>query len=154
VFSQFTSMLDVIERELDRLGIRWLSITGKTQARQEIVDRFQAGEVPVLLVSLKAGGTGLNLTAADTVIHYDPWWNPAAQAQATDRAYRIGQQKPVFVYNLIAAGSVEERMLGLQQYKRRLAGAVVASGQGQGGSSPSLLGEAEVEHLLAPLDDD
>ncbi|HET6585045.1 MAG TPA: SNF2-related protein, partial [Nannocystaceae bacterium] len=82
VFSQFTSMLAVIERELQRLEIPWLSITGKTDDRQAIVDRFQAGEVPVLLVSLKAGGTGLNLTAADTVIHYDPWWNPAVEAQA------------------------------------------------------------------------
>jgi SNF2 family DNA or RNA helicase len=79
------------------------------------------------LISLKAGGTGLNLTSADTVIHYDPWWNPAAQAQATDRAYRIGQTRPVFVYSLIVAGSVEERMLALQQRKRNLAEAIIGS---------------------------
>jgi superfamily II DNA or RNA helicase len=154
VFSQFASMLGLISRGLRERGIAHAVLTGATADRERPVRAFESREVDVFLISLKAGGTGLNLVSADTVIHYDPWWNPAAQAQATDRAYRIGQQKPVFVYNLIAAGSVEERMLGLQQYKRRLAGAVVASGQGQGGSSPSLLGEAEVEHLLAPLDDD
>ena len=91
--------------------MRWVALTGATADRQGAVDTFQQGRADVFLISLKAGGTGLNLTAADTVIHYDPWWNPAAQAQATDRAYRIGQTRPVFVYNLIVAGSVEERML-------------------------------------------
>jgi SNF2 family DNA or RNA helicase len=102
----------------------------------------------VFLISLKAGGTGLNLTSADTVIHYDPWWNAAAQAQATDRAHRIGQTRPVFVYNLVVAGSVEERMLGLQRRKQHLAdtllGAAPASGLG--------LDAGDVEALLSPLD--
>ena len=125
VFSQFTSMLAVIEHELVKLGIPWLSITGKTEARQEIVDRFQAGEVPVLLVSLKAGGTGLNLTAADTVIHYDPWWNPAVEAQAIDRTHRIGQTQPVVAYRLLAENTVEEKIRALQHEKAALARAVV-----------------------------
>src|SRR5690606_521964 len=109
VFSQFTTMLAMIERELSARDIGWLSITGKATNRQAIVDRFQAGEAPILLVSLKAGGTGLNLTAADTVIHYDPWWNPAVEAQATDRAHRFGQTQPITVYRLICEGTVEER---------------------------------------------
>jgi SNF2 family DNA or RNA helicase len=85
------------------------------------VARFQAGDVPLFLISLKAGGTGLNLTAADTVIHYDPWWNPAVENQATDRAHRIGQDKPVFVHRLVAAGTVEERIRALQSRKADLA---------------------------------
>jgi SNF2 family DNA or RNA helicase len=102
----------------------------------------------VFLISLKAGGSGLNLTSADTVIHYDPWWNPAAQAQATDRAYRIGQTKPVFAHSLIVAGSVEDRMVELQARKRKLAEAVLA------GDAQSLsFTEADVEHLFAPLSD-
>jgi SNF2 family DNA or RNA helicase len=95
-----------------------VTLTGQTADRQKPIDAFQRGRSDVFLISLKAGGAGLNLTGADTVIHYDPWWNPAAQAQATDRAHRIGQTKPVFVHDLIAAGSVEERMLGLQRHKR------------------------------------
>jgi superfamily II DNA or RNA helicase len=153
VFSQFASMLGLISRGLRDQGIAHACLTGATPDRDKPVRAFESGAVDVFLISLKAGGTGLNLISADTVIHYDPWWNPAAQAQATDRAHRIGQQKPVFVYNLIAAGSVEERMLGLQHKKRRLAEAVVSAPAGQG-SSGSVLGEAEVEHLLAPLDDD
>jgi SNF2 family DNA or RNA helicase len=98
------------------------------------------------LISLKAGGTGLNLVSADTVIHYDPWWNAAAQMQATDRAYRIGQKKPVFVYNLIALGSVEERMLALQARKRRLADNLLARETG-----PLTLSGAELESLFSPL---
>ena len=90
--------------------------------------RFQDGEVPLFLLSLKAGGVGLNLTAADTVIHYDPWWNPAAEAQATDRAHRIGQDKPVFVYKLITAGTVEERIETMKERKAELAAAVLEGG--------------------------
>jgi len=127
IFSQFTSMLALIGEMLDQESIRFVALTGSTTDRQKPVDAFQSGRVDVFLISLKAGGTGLNLTAADTVVHYDPWWNPAAQAQATDRAYRIGQTAPVFVYNLIAAGSVEERMLALQQHKRRLAESILDS---------------------------
>jgi SNF2 family DNA or RNA helicase len=96
--------------------------------RQKPIDAFERGRADVFLISLKAGGAGLNLTSADTVIHYDPWWNPAVQAQATDRAYRIGQQKPVFAFSLIAAGSVEDRMLGLQKRKRQLADSIIADG--------------------------
>jgi SNF2 family DNA or RNA helicase len=102
----------------------------------------------VFLISLKAGGAGLNLTGADTVIHYDPWWNPAAQAQATDRAHRIGQTKPVFVHDLIVAGSVEERMLGLQRHKRALANAILADHNAAAGAS---LTDRDVDDLLAPL---
>src|SRR5690606_12129145 len=108
VFSQFTSMLRLLSEGMRERKIEHAILTGATANRQKVVDSFQEGDVGVFLISLKAGGTGLNLTRADTVIHYDPWWNPAAQAQATDRAYRIGQTRPVFVYSLIAAGSVEE----------------------------------------------
>ena len=97
---------------------------GDTNDRAGPVARFQQGKVPLFLISLKAGGTGLNLTAADTVIHYDPWWNPAVEDQATDRAHRIGQDKPVFVYKLVAQGTVEERMLELQQRKKALAAGI------------------------------
>jgi superfamily II DNA or RNA helicase len=148
VFSQFATMLGLIARGLREQRIAHTALTGATPDRDRPVRAFEGGDVSVFLISLKAGGTGLNLTSADTVIHYDPWWNPAAQDQATDRAHRIGQTKPVFVYSLIAAGSVEERMLELQQRKRRLANAVIASGQGGLG-----LGEAEVEHLFSPLED-
>lgn len=122
LFSQFTSMLDLIKPRLDAAGIPFVELTGDTRDRAEPVRAFQAGEVPVFLISLKAGGRGLNLTAADTVIHYDPWWNPAVEDQASDRAHRIGQTKSVFVYKLIAADTVEERILELQQRKAELAG--------------------------------
>ncbi len=145
VFSQFTGMLALIADGLAERGIRYSLLTGSTRDRQAAVDEFEGRHTDVFLISLKAGGTGLNLTSADTVIHYDPWWNPAAQAQATDRAYRIGQTKPVFVYNLIAAGSVEERMLQLQERKRHLAQSILAPGGGVG------LDEREVDDLFAPL---
>jgi superfamily II DNA or RNA helicase len=147
VFSQFTSMLELIAAELRAGGKRFVMLTGATVDRQALVDRFQRGEADVFLISLKAGGTGLNLTAADTVIHYDPWWNPAVQAQATDRAYRIGQTRPVFAYNIIASGSVEERILALQQKKRELADGVL------GGGVLASLSRAEVDNLFAPLAD-
>jgi superfamily II DNA or RNA helicase len=147
VFSSFARMLGLISEALLARGVRHVTLTGHTTDRQRPVDAFQSGRVDVFLISLKAGGTGLNLTAADTVIHYDPWWNPAAQAQATDRAYRIGQTKPVFAYNLIAAGSVEERMLALQRHKRRIADAVLADG----GAAASALTQRELDDLLAPL---
>lgn len=124
VFSQFTSMIDLIKRELDRAGIPYVELVGSTVDRATPVRRFQSGEVPVFLISLRAGGTGLNLTAADTVIHFDPWWNPAVERQATDRAHRIGQDKPVFVYKLIAAGTVEEKILELQARKSHIADAL------------------------------
>jgi len=120
LFSQFTSMLALIEKELDKLNIPYVILTGQTKDRQTPIDTFQAGKVPLFLISLKAGGTGLNLTAADTVIHYDPWWNPAVENQATDRAYRIGQAKPVFVYKLVTVGTVEEKILEMQHHKANL----------------------------------
>ena len=123
VFSQFTSVLDLIEPELAARGLPCLRLDGSTppQDRLEICDRFNAdATLPVLLISLKAGGTGLNLTGADTVVHFDPWWNPAVEAQATDRAHRLGQTRAVTSYKLIAAGTVEERVLALQQSKAGL----------------------------------
>lgn len=121
LFSQFTSMLALIEQNLKTAGIRYEKLTGQTRDRAKPVNRFQNGDSPVFLISLKAGGTGLNLTAADCVIHYDPWWNPAVEQQATDRAWRIGQDKPVFVYRLLTEGTVEERIHALQARKRQLA---------------------------------
>ncbi len=124
LFSQFTSMLDLIKPELESRDIKYVELCGSTKDRITPVEKFQAGEVPLFLISLKAGGFGLNLTAADTVIHYDPWWNPAVENQATDRAHRIGQTKKVFVYKLIAEGTIEVRMLELQERKRELASAI------------------------------
>ncbi|HVU01283.1 MAG TPA: DEAD/DEAH box helicase [Polyangiaceae bacterium] len=146
VFSQFARMLALTSEALLARGIRHTMLTGATRDRQATVDAFQDGKVDVFLISLKAGGTGLNLTRADTVIHYEPWWNPAAQAQATDRAYRIGQKNPVFVHNLIVSGSVEERMLRLQERKRHLADSVL--GNGSGGAQFS---EEDLDDLFAPL---
>ena len=150
VFSQFTSMLALLAHGLRERSIRYVTLTGATQNRQKPVDDFEQGRADVFLISLKAGGTGLNLVSADTVIHYDPWWNPAAQDQATDRAYRIGQTRPVFVYNLVTAGSVEERMLGLQRRKRELAESVLSAP----GSASAAFGLDEVEALFAPLADE
>ncbi|NLT71689.1 MAG: DEAD/DEAH box helicase [Verrucomicrobiaceae bacterium] len=121
LFSQFTSMLELIEAHLVGQGVSFLKLTGATKDRQDLVERFQGGEGEVFLISLKAGGTGLTLTGADTVIHYDPWWNPAAENQATDRAYRIGQDKPVFVHKLICRNTVEERIQRMQGKKDDLA---------------------------------
>lgn len=121
IFSQFTTMLELIEEHLMKTKVPYLKLTGASKDRGKLVEQFQSGKFPVFLISLKAGGTGLNLTAADTVIHYDPWWNPAAEAQATDRAYRIGQDKPVFVHKLLCQETVEERIHRLQQDKAKLA---------------------------------
>src|SRR5919201_2244204 len=107
-------MLNLIKPALAESGIAFVELRGDTTDRAAPVARFQKGEVPLFLISLRAGGTGLNLTAADTVIHYDPWWNPAVEDQATDRAHRIGQTKSVFVYKLMTVGTVEERILELQ----------------------------------------
>ncbi|MCW5803238.1 MAG: DEAD/DEAH box helicase [Deltaproteobacteria bacterium] len=147
VFSQFARMLGLISEALLARGIGHVTLTGSTPDRQKPIDAFQQGRADIFLISLKAGGAGLNLVGADTVIHYDPWWNPAAQAQATDRAHRIGQTKPVFVYDLIAAGSVEERMLGLQKHKRALADAILDHGD----RAVNQLSERDVDDLLAPL---
>jgi superfamily II DNA or RNA helicase len=150
VFSQFTSWLDLIERDvLTPSGLSWLRLDGSTVDRDTPVQRFQRGEVPVFLLSLKAGGTGLTLTAADTVILTDPWWNPAAEDQAADRAHRIGQDKPVFIWRLVAEGTVEERILALQARKRALMSALLDD---QGQSVPTFT-EADLAALLAPLPD-
>ncbi len=150
LFSQFTSMLALIEPALDKLGIPFVVLTGQTKERGSVVKRFQAREVPLFLISLKAGGTGLNLTAADTVIHYDPWWNPAVERQATDRAHRIGQTQHVFVYKLIGAGTVEEKIVDLQARKAHLAAAIFA----EGGGTAARFAAEDVERLFAPLGSD
>ncbi|MCD8335895.1 MAG: SNF2 family helicase [Lachnospiraceae bacterium] len=136
LFSQFTSMLEILQGRLDADQIPYYTITGATskQKRLELVKQFNAGDTPVFLISLKAGGVGLNLTGADVVIHYDPWWNVAAQNQATDRAHRIGQTKKVTVYRLIAKNSIEEKILKLQEDKRELADQVISGETGQLGS--------------------
>jgi SNF2 family DNA or RNA helicase len=121
-------------------------LTGETRQRTELVARFQDGGVPLFLISLKAGGTGLNLTAADTIIHYDPWWNPTTEAQATDRAHRIGQNRSVFVYKLIARGTVEEKILQLQADKHALVSQLYA----ENGTFPPQLTPADLDALFAP----
>ncbi len=121
IFSQFTTMLSLIEVRLKAANIQWVKLTGQTRKRNEPIDAFQQGDIPVFLISLKAGGTGLNLTAADSVIHYDPWWNPAVEEQASDRAHRIGQDKPVFVYKLVTEGTVEEKIQELKEKKLAIA---------------------------------
>ena len=131
IFSQFTSMIAIIEAYLQREEVEYLKLTGATKDRQELVERFQGGEGEVFLISLKAGGTGLTLTGADTVIHYDPWWNPAAENQATDRAYRIGQDKPVFVHKLICRNTVEEKIQQMQEKKDVLAGGLLSGATSQ-----------------------
>jgi superfamily II DNA or RNA helicase len=147
LFSQFTSMLELIEGELKARKVAYLKLTGETRERKKPVDQFQSGEVPLFLISLKAGGTGLNLTAADTVIHYDPWWNPAVENQATDRAHRIGQDKPVFVYKLIVAGSVEEKIAQLQATKAALAAGIL----GEGGAAGAPLSQEDIAALFEPI---
>ncbi|SDO13082.1 Helicase conserved C-terminal domain-containing protein [Rhodoferax sp. OV413] len=149
VFSQFTELLDLVAEQLRGLELPFLSLTGKTlpKERGSVVLRFQAQEVPVLLLSLKAGGVGLNLTAADTVIHMDPWWNPAVEEQATARAHRIGQDQPVFVYKLVVEGSIEERMLELQARKLALADSVL----GHDAAGALKFDAADLDALLAPL---
>jgi SNF2 family DNA or RNA helicase len=139
-------MLALIEEHLKKKKIAFSKITGATTNRQTEIDRFQNGEQPIFLISLKAGGTGLNLTAADTVIHYDPWWNPAAENQATDRAYRIGQNKPVFVHKLISEGTIEERIVQLQSQKTKLVEALLSEE-----TSKLNLDKETLANLLAPL---
>ena len=120
VFSQFVEMLQLIVPQLAAKQIDFCYLDGQTRNRADVVKRFQTKEVPVFLISLKAGGVGLNLTGADTVIHVDPWWNPAVEAQATDRAHRIGQDRVVTSYKLITRNTVEEKILSLQNRKRAL----------------------------------
>lgn len=131
IFSQFTSMLSLIADTLTTLKFNFVTLTGATTNREKVVEKFQNGDAEIFLISLKAGGVGLNLTTADTVIHYDPWWNPAAEQQATDRAYRIGQDKPVFVYKLLIENSVEEQIFQLQQKKLALMDSVYNAAEQQ-----------------------
>jgi len=147
LFSQFTSMLDLIQTELKRAKIAFVTLTGETSDRATPVKEFQSGRIPVFLISLKAGGTGLNLTTADTVIHYDPWWNPAVENQATDRAHRIGQSKTVFVYKLIASGTVEEKIAAMQERKRALVEGLL----GAESKSKLELGSDDIDFLFGPL---
>ncbi|PFH09924.1 helicase-like protein [Collimonas sp. PA-H2] len=149
VFSQFTEMLDLIAVELEQLQLPWLALTGKTPPAQrgDLVAQFQSKTVPLLLISLKAGGVGLNLTAADTVIHMDPWWNPAVQEQATARAHRIGQEQTVFVYKIVVEGSIEERIIDLQARKSALAEGVL----GSDAALQTKFSSEDLLLLLAPL---
>ena len=151
LFSQFTSMLALIELELEKRGIPYAKLTGQTRDRETPISDFQQGRVPLFLVSLKAGGTGLNLTAADTVIHYDPWWNPAVEEQATARAHRIGQDKPVFVYKLMTQGTVEEKILALQDRKRGLADQLMKTGGSGGEGGGHLITANDLDVLFQPL---
>ena len=148
IFSQFTSMLELIQAQLRSRDLDYALLTGNTRDRDTPINRFQNGDVPIFLISLRAGGVGLNLTAADCVIHYDPWWNPAVEDQATDRAWRIGQDKPVMVYRLVCEGTVEERMEAIKADKAALAESVY----GQGGSFSSSLTAEDVQVLFQPID--
>ncbi|MGV8892873.1 MAG: SNF2-related protein [Burkholderiaceae bacterium] len=150
VFSSFTSMLALIEAELQARQVPYALLTGSTENRADVVRTFQQGLVPIFLISLKAGGVGLNLTAADTVIHYDPWWNPAAENQATDRAWRIGQDKPVFVYKLIAKGTLEEKIQALQQKKADLAHAMLSD---DGETQSTKITQEDLQAIFAPLEE-
>jgi hypothetical protein len=146
LFSQFTEMLGLIEARLQDDEIDFVKLTGDTKDRATPVKKFQAGNVPLFLISLKAGGVGLNLTAADTVIHYDPWWNPAVEDQATDRAHRIGQTKKVFVHRLVTLRTIEEKMEVLKDKKRAIVASVMDAEHGGALS----LTEADIAELFAP----
>jgi superfamily II DNA or RNA helicase len=148
LFSQFTEMLGLIEDELNLAGINYVKLTGQTKDRATPVQQFQNEEVPLFLISLKAGGTGLNLTAADTVIHYDPWWNPAVENQATDRAHRIGQNKTVFVYKLVVKGTVEEKILEMQERKSALMEGLFSEGT----VGKLAMTEGDLRGLFEPLE--
>lgn len=139
-------MLEKIEEDLKERGIEYYKITGATpkEKRLKLVKSFNEGDVPIFLISLKAGGTGLNLTGADVVIHYDPWWNTAVQDQATDRAHRIGQTKVVNVYKLIVKGTIEEKIVEMQNAKRKLADDIL---QAEGVASAAISREELLELL-------
>ena len=149
VFSQFTSHLALVRQELDARGIEYLYLDGATAAKERarLVEEFQHGDMPLFLISLKAGGLGLNLTAADYVIHLDPWWNPAIENQATDRTYRIGQQRPVTVYRLISSHTIEEKILSLHTTKKNLADALL-----EGADVSAAMSKEEMLALLREAD--
>ncbi|MEB3245231.1 MAG: DEAD/DEAH box helicase [Vampirovibrionales bacterium] len=147
LFSQFVEMLKLIRAWLDKVGIKYEYLTGETKDREGAVNRFNSdASIPIFLISLKAGGTGLNLTGADYVMHYDPWWNPAAEDQATDRAHRIGQTKTVFVYRLIAKGTVEEKIMALKERKRDLVDSIIAADRSMG----KFLTLEDLKEILSP----
>ncbi|WP_335622417.1 DEAD/DEAH box helicase [Acidovorax carolinensis] len=148
LFSQFTSMLTLIEAELKKRNLPWVKLTGQSQRRDAIIEQFTSGQVPLFLISLKAGGVGLNLPQADTVIHYDAWWNPAVENQATDRAHRIGQTQSVWVIKLVAQGTIEERILALQERKAQLASSLYSDAAGR---KEPLFTESDLAELLQPL---
>lgn len=148
LFSQFTSMLTLIEAELRQRGLVWTKLTGQSRNRDAIIEQFTSGQVPLFLISLKAGGVGLNLPQADTVIHYDPWWNPAVENQATDRAHRIGQTQSLWVVKLVALGTIEERILEMQERKAALAQSIY---QGSTARQQPMFSEDDLNELLKPL---
>ena len=145
MFSQFTSFLKFVREELDRNDIKYLYLDGSVSIRdrEKLVKNFQQGEVPIFLISLKAGGTGLNLTAADYVIHMDPWWNPAVEDQASDRSHRIGQVRPVTIYRLIAKQTIEEKIIQLHKTKKSLADSLL-----EGSNMAHKLTSSEMLNLL------
>jgi superfamily II DNA or RNA helicase len=147
VFSQFVELFTLWREDLDRERVAYAYLDGATEKRDEVVDRFQRGDAPLFLVSLKAGGAGLNLTAADTVIHLDPWWNPAAEEQASGRAHRIGQERPVTVIRLVAEGTIEDKIALLKDAKRTLAASIMDASAG----APSGLDEADLDLLLGEV---
>lgn len=149
IFSQFTSMLALISQELTKQGIDYCMLTGMTKNREEPISQFQRSQKKLMLISLKAGGTGLNLTAADTVFHYDPWWNPAVEDQATDRVHRIGQTKNTFVYKLVTRGTVEEKILSLQTRKRQRSTHLLQGAEKQ--SDTWKLTEEDIAAIFQPL---
>lgn len=147
IFSQFVSMIELIEAELKILKLPYAKIVGDTKYRLKQIEDFQQGKVSLFVISTKAGGTGINLTAADTVIHFDPWWNPAVEQQATDRVHRIGQDKPVFVYKMITSSSVEEKIMAMQARKAKLAEAIFDAEK----SSTAQITIEDINNLFAPL---
>jgi SNF2 family DNA or RNA helicase len=148
IFSQFTKMLALIEAELTKNDIGFSKLIGQTRHRDAAIEKFKSGQSNVFLISLKAGGVGLNLTEADTVIHYDPWWNPAAENQATDRTHRIGQDKTVFVYKLITENSVEEKIVAMQENKQALAQGIYDN---QLPDTEDSLTAEDLQQLFAPM---
>jgi len=148
LFSQFRGMLGIIRSWLDETGVEHLYLDGATRNRQELIDRFSQDEsVRLFLISLKAGGSGLNLMAADTVIIYDPWWNPAVESQAVDRAHRIGQNRTVSVYRLVTENSVEQKIMELKARKSKLVDALI----NENGLSTVNLSKSDLESLFSPL---
>ena len=148
LFSQFIEMLAIIRRWLEEGSVNYLYLDGRTKERQPIIDQFNNDDrVRLFLISLKAGGTGLNLAAADTVIIYDPWWNPAVEHQAVDRAHRIGQTRAVSVYRLVTEHSIEQKIMDLKSKKSRLVEALIS----ENAMSPLNLSKTDLESLFSPL---